>query len=214
MPSEEQIFCLGCQLSRYSWGLASQVNRANEYFYLTQAYVICPPASEPATVCFVAASSKWLRCGFSNTTFESSRFESCSHYEKDIVKHFHGKLVISWAMIAWSFKKHRFPKQFWQFFTRKWFRRDKYATCGLRVTLQYHSRTNLSPFTKDFRVWETPIESAVVKNYFLPWSSTRVFHSNRTNLSPFTKDFRVWETLIEILSFIWSFSEKPTITYQ
>ena len=47
--------------------------------------------------------------------------------------------AISWAMIAWNFKKHRFPKRFWPFFTRKWFRRDKYATCGLRVTLQYHS---------------------------------------------------------------------------
>ena len=88
-------------------------------------------------------SSKWLRCGFPNTTFESSRFESCSHYEKEIVKHFHGKPVISWAMIAWNFKKHRFPKRFWPFFTRKWFRRDKYATCGLRVTLQYHSYHNV-----------------------------------------------------------------------
>ena len=40
-------------------------------------------------------------------------------------------------------KKHRFPKQFWPFFTRKWFRRDKYATCGLRVTLQHHSYHNV-----------------------------------------------------------------------
>ena len=46
-------------------------------------------------------------------------------------------------MIAWSFKKHRFPKRFWPFFTRNCFGLDKYATCGLRVTLQHHSYHNV-----------------------------------------------------------------------
>ena len=36
-----------------------------------------------------------------------------------------------------------FSKAILTIFTRKWFRRDKYATCGLRVTLQYHSYHNV-----------------------------------------------------------------------
>ena len=76
---------------------------------------------------------------YTGPTFESSRFESCSHYEKEIVKHFNGEPVASWAMTAWNCKKHRSPERFWPSFTRKWFRRNKHATFGLRVTLQYHS---------------------------------------------------------------------------
>ena len=45
-------------------------------------------------------------------------------------------------MIAWNCKKHRSPEPFWPSNTRKWFRRNKYTTCGLRVTLQYHSYHN------------------------------------------------------------------------
>ena len=73
-------------------------------------------------------SSKVLRCEFSSNTFESSRFESCFQYEKEIAKHFQGKRAISRAIIAWNFKKHHFPKGLSPFFTRKWFRRNKYAT--------------------------------------------------------------------------------------
>ena len=89
-------------------------------------------------------SSKLLRCEFSSNTFESSRFESCFQYEKEIAKHFQGKRAISRAIIAWNFKKHHFPKGLSPFCTRKCFRRNKYATYGLRATLQYHSTINVN----------------------------------------------------------------------
>jgi len=76
-------------------------------------------------------SSKLLRCEFSSNTFESSRFESCFQYQKEIAKHFQGKRAISCATIAWSFKKHHFPKGLSPFCTRKCFRRNKYATYSI-----------------------------------------------------------------------------------
>ena len=84
------------------------------------------------------ASQKFYHSIFLTPDLSRAWFESCSNYKTEIVKHFHRQPIISWAMIAWSFKKHRFPKRFWPFFTGKCFWLDNYATCGSRVTLQYH----------------------------------------------------------------------------
>ena len=44
-----------------------------------------------------------------------------------------------------------FQKRVGPFFTRKCFRRDKYATCGLRVTLQCHSNIIICQSDSQFR---------------------------------------------------------------
>ena len=66
-------------------------------------------------------SWKYLQRGFSSTTLESSRLESCLPYETKIAKRFHGKQVISWPLIAWDFKKHPFLRGVKTIFYNKMF---------------------------------------------------------------------------------------------
>ena len=68
--------------------------------------------------CVLPPFREWQK---GQTTLESSRLESCLHYETKIAKRFHGKQVISWPLIAWDFKKHPFLRGVRTIFCNKMF---------------------------------------------------------------------------------------------
>ena len=117
-PNQQANFWINCNLDLQYCSLLIHPSLKSNLFYCLCWFV----------------SFQDMGCGFSSTTFESSRFESCSHHGKETVKHFHGKPVILWAMTAWNIKKLCFPKPFWPFFTPKWFWRYRYATSGSRIS--------------------------------------------------------------------------------